>query len=183
MEVDRWPVLEEREVGLPVRRDGAHVDPGAHERIGEDAVLEDHPGDEIGTDLVRRGGVAGVLLEALEEKAGTEDVDAHRGEGARRIFRLLDEGGDAMGAVDRGDPEAMGVLRPDLGDGDGHVRPGLAVEAQHLPVVLLVDVIAAHDEDKLGTAGGDQRPVLVEGVGRAAVPAVLPAVPRWGCQI
>ena len=109
-----------------------------------------------------------------------EDVDAHRGERhvglvghAGRVLGLLEEGDDAVVAVDMHDAEAGRLHARHLEAADRHVGAAVDVLLQHQLVVHRVDVIAGEDDDVTRAVARDDVDVLEDGVGRALVPLVL----------
>src|SRR5262249_34630053 len=122
-------------VGLVVGLQGADVAPvrlllavAVAAAAGEDAVRPQAAGDGVAADVVAASVGGGVGGYQLVHEPGREDVDAQRGQAARRVvgqrrrgLRLLDEAGDAGLPVHVHDAEAGRVL--DRGDdaADGQV--------------------------------------------------------------
>ena len=181
----------EVDVGVPVGVDGADVAPvglGAValadaaqvERVRDRLRLGDHARHDVLAEVVAGARVGHVALERLPQVAGVEDVDAHAGQRAvglarhrRRLGRLLDERGDVALLVDRHDAEGTRLGARHLDAADGARAAVHDVVGQHHRVVHLVDVVAGEHEDVVGTVAGDDVLVLVDGVGGAAVPALL----------
>ena len=69
----------------------------------------------------------------------------------RRIGRLLEEVGDAVGVVDMHHAEAGGLRARHLEAADRHVGALLDVLLQHQLVVHLVDVVAGQHDDVFGS--------------------------------
>ena len=67
-------------------------------------------------------------------------------------------------------------------DGDGAVGAVLLVEAQHLGVVHLVDVVAGEDQHVVRVVPLDEVDVLVDGVGGAACTSRAPLAGLIGRQ-
>ena len=106
------------------------------------------------------------------ERGPGEDVDAHRGEVALRLGRLLLPVDDAPVAR-RGCRSPSATPRP-AGTGSTAIvtsAPFALVGRDHRPVVHLVDVVAAQDEHRVGAALVDLVEVVADGVRRAQVPA------------
>ena len=88
----------------------------------------------------------------------------------RRLGRLLQEAGDAVGVVHGHDAEAAAILDRHFDRGQRDRGVPFLVEAEHLLVVHLVDVVAGQDDDVARFLAHDGVEVLVDGVGRALVP-------------
>ena len=94
------------------------------------------------------------------------------------MLRLLEEPGDAIGFVDRDDAEALAVLDRHFDRRQRDLRRHVLVEAEHLLVVHLVDVIAGEHDDVARVLADDRVEVLVHGVGRALIPVLADALLR-----
>ena len=143
------------------------------EAIGVDRDLRDQPGDDVLAEVVRRVRLSRALLERRHQHRHVEDVDAHRREdllARRQVLRLLEEAGDAILVVDLQHAEAARFFRRDLDHRQRRAGAALLVEAQHLRVVHLVDVIARQHDQLLRVLAKDRIEVLVDGVGGALVP-------------
>jgi len=114
-------------------------------------------------------------LEALGEGVEVKNVDAHVGQGAGRLFGLLQELRHPAVFIGQHNAEAAGFLGQHVHHGNGQVGAALFVLAQHRPVVHLVDVIARQDEHRFGPALAQIIQVLEHRVGRAAVPVLVAA--------
>ena len=124
-----------------------------------------------------RGRVARVVLERRHQHLDVEDVDAHRGQApgwpGGRCLRLLEEAGQPILLVDLQDAEAAGFLRRDSRcTAERRAGAALAVEAQHLRVVHLVDVVAGQHDQVPRVLAQDRVEVLVDRVGGAEVPVL-----------
>ena len=75
-------------------------------------------------------------------------------------------------------PKRVRLLDRHLDGGERHRRAALLVEAQHLRVVHLVDVIAGQHDDVVRALLHDGIEVLVHGVGRALIPVLADALLR-----
>src|SRR5690606_2419307 len=113
------------------------------------------------------------------------DVDAHRAEAItrsarnlRRIGDFLVESEDAAFAVDFEDAEAFRVALRDHDRADGQRGAVLEVTGEHPPIIHAVDVVAREDEDVARLLLLDRVDVLVDRVGRAAVPLLATPVVR-----
>src|SRR5699024_8778390 len=82
------------------------------------------------------------------------------------LFKLID------GAVVVGihNAEAAGLLHGDGSDGDGAVGLALLMEAEHLSIIHLIDVVAVEVQNLVGVITVDKADILVNGVGRALIP-------------
>jgi len=62
--------------------------------------------------------------------------------------------------------------------GDGQVGASLLVKAQKIAIILLVDMVAGEDQQRVAAVALDKRTVLIQRIRRAAVPVlvVAPAV-------
>ena len=137
----------------------------------------DHVGDEVLAEVVVAGLDGRGPAELLEQRAGLEDVDAHRGEAAvgvarnaERVLRLFIEATDPALFIDPHHAEM-----PAFGNRHGYaskraigVRPAVFLEEQR--IVHLVDVIAGEDEDIRRVRLLDGVDVLVDGVCGSAIP-------------
>ena len=94
----------------------------------------------------------------------------------RRLRRFLDEIDDPLGIVDMHDAETLGLFQRHLDAADGEVSLPLGVIGQHETVIHLVDVVACQDDDIFGIALAQDVEVLVDGIGRAGIPAFLHAL-------
>jgi hypothetical protein len=122
--------------------------------------------------------IIGVGLDGVDQHLGGEDVVAHRHVGllgivrrAGRVGGLLHELADAPSVVGVDAPERrrFAARHPDTGDGG----PGAALDVllNHLPGIHPVHVVGTEDHDVVGVFVVDQVQRLVDGVGRARVPA------------
>ncbi len=121
-----------------------------------------------------------VVFEGALEDLGAEDVDPHRGKRdirrpghGSRCLRLFLETDDAVCFVDADDAESGPVGDRYLDRGKCGIRVVLDVEAEHLRVVHLVDVVARQHDHMARRLTGDGVEILKDGVRRAEVP-VLP---------
>ena len=177
------------DVGVPVRVDRAHVAPvglfvvarahGAQlERVRGCLAVLDGARNDVLAEVVGGVRVVDVVLELPVEVARVEDVDAHARERTgrvpwhrRRVGRLLDELGDEVVRVDCHHAESAG-LRARHGDAaDRAVTPLGHVVGEHQRVVHLVNVVAGEHHDVVGTVAREDVLVLIDGIGRAAIPA------------
>ena len=78
--------------------------------------------------------------------------------------------GDGALLVRIHDAKAAGLLPGHLAHGDGDVGVFLNMVAQHGVVIHFIDMIAREDEHIIGVKLLDKGQVLIDGVGRAAVP-------------
>ena len=125
-------------------------------------------------------GLARVLLERLVQVVGVEHVDAHArqrdvrlaGHG-RRLRGLLQELQDATMRVHMHHAERRGLRHRHFDAGHGAARIHCHVVGDELRIVHLVDVVAGQHQQVLGVVRHQDVEVLVDGVGRAAVPPVL----------
>ncbi len=123
----------------------------------------------------------GISLERRDEHVHVEDVNAHRGEhllAAGQVLRFLEKAGQPSFAVDLQDAEALRFVRGDLDRGQRRARASLAVEAQHLRVVHLVDVIAREHDQVPRVLAQDRIEVLVDGVRGSQIPVLADALLR-----
>ena len=93
-------------------------------------------------------------------------------------LRLLEEPGDALGLVHRDDAEALAVLDRHFDRGQRDLRPHVLMEAEHLLVIHLVDVVAREHDDVARVLADDRIQVLVDGVGGALIPVLADALLR-----
>ena len=100
-----------------------------------------------------------------------EDVDPHRGEVAPGLGGLLLPVDHAPGAVELADPHPRRLAQGHREHGDRHVGAVRVVGRDHGPVVHLVDVVAAQDEDGVRAALVDLVEVVADRIRRAQVPA------------
>ena len=113
------------------------------------------------------------LLQRRDQHRHVEDVDAHRGEdllAGRQVLGLLEEPGDAVLIVHLQHAEAAGFFRGDLEHRQRRAGAAILVEAQHLRVVHLVDVIAGQHDQVLRVLAENRVQVLIDGIGGALVP-------------
>ena len=118
-----------------------------------------------------------VALERLAQELGVDDVDAHRRERDAlaprhrlRLLRLLVEAHDAMIGTERHDAELVRLRDRHLHAADRDVGAALLVERDQRPVVHLVDVIAGENQHRLGAMLMNDVEILVNRIGRAAIP-------------
>src|SRR5258705_4005783 len=104
------------------------------------------------------------------ERSRAKDVDPHGYLPGWWNRRLLEETADPAGFIRVDHPEPPGLLQWDLGDRHRRVRSAGQVRFDHGPIVHPVHVVAGEDEDVLGLALLDADPILVDRVGRPAVP-------------
>src|SRR5262249_31167270 len=124
-----------------------------------------------------------VFFERPGENVRLEQVDAHRRERdpgragrADRLFRLFLEADHPPGLVDADDAETAAFFGRNLDGRQRDVRAAIHMEAQHLRVIHLVDVITREDEDVRRFLAFDGIEVLIDGVGRAEVPVLAHAL-------
>ena len=148
--------------------------------IGENLVRVDHRRNHVAAEIVLAVGPRGVQAKLLEEKAGVEDVNAHRRQGMLRIARdrlrmgrLLLEAQQPVVAVDLHHAELRGRFEVRAEGADRQVGMRLDVPLDELHVVHLVDVVAGQDHDVRRPLLLDRVDVLVDGVGRALVPMLV----------
>src|SRR5256885_6674911 len=171
--------VERADVAPVLRSVAVFVD----EIVSEDAVLGDDAGKNVLAEIVMRFWIFRIGDKDGDEELGIENVDAHGGVAlaglVRRLFRmsgLFFEADDAPVLVDFDDAELMGGLGGwNLDGADGDVRAGIEMLLEHLGVVHFVDVIATQDENVFRAFAGDGVNVLVDGVGRAAIPLLADA--------
>ena len=80
--------------------------------------------------------------------------------------------------VDLENAEPAGLFRRDLEHREGRAGAALAMEAQHLGVVHLVDVVAREHDQVPRVLAQDGVEVLIDRVGRAEVPVLADALLR-----
>src|SRR6187551_1699985 len=84
VQVERWMVVEELHLRLPVAVDGAHVLPISVESVAVDTRAgRQHRRHDVAAEVVA------ALAEPSEEGLGREDVDAQAGQVAARLPGLL----------------------------------------------------------------------------------------------
>ena len=134
---------------------------------------------------------AAVARQQLFEPLEVEDVDAHRGQeglarGLLRVepegrgvhahlferlaLRLLFELNDAPVRVGLEQTEVLSLIARERDHRDGHVRFGLDVARDELPVVHAVEVVAREDEQGVHAPVADVRQDLPHGVRRPLKP-------------
>ena len=99
-----------------------------------------------------------------------EDINAHGSQVAFGLSRFFLEFIDAHRFVGDHDAEAAGFVPGNADRRDGDFRLMLFVEGQHLSVVHRIDMVARQDEDVVVSDHFDEIQVLINSVGRAAVP-------------
>ena len=165
VQVELGVVGQQRHVGFPVGLDRADVLPVAVELVAEDArVAIEHGRDHVLAEVHE------VIAEPAPERTLREDVDAHGGEVALGLFRLLLPVDDAVGLVERQDAHPRRIGQRNAANRDRHVGTAPAVGSEERRVVHLVDVVAGQDEDRVGGIVLDLIEVLEHGIGRPAVP-------------
>ena len=178
----------EVEVGFPEGVDGAHVAPvrlgiggGRHarhgKRVGHGAALTHHAGDHVFAEVVAGGGVGQVFFKQAVKVGRVEDVDAHAGERHRvaaghggRVLGFFHKVGDAAFGVHRHHAKRRGFFARHFNAAHGAARARSHMVLQHERVVHFVDMVAGQHHHVFGVAGLDDVHVLVNRVGRAAVP-------------
>ena len=85
------------------------------------------------------------------------------------------EVGDARVIIGCDDAEATGLVARHIAYGDGDIGAGCLVLANHRAIVLLVDMVARKNHQRLGVGFDDKVAILVEGVGGTALPALIAA--------
>ena len=75
-----------------------------------------------------------------------------------------------MVCAERHDAELVRLRNGHLHAADRDVRAALLMERKQRPVVHLVDVVAGEDQDGLGPVLMNDVQILVDGIGRAAIP-------------
>ena len=156
------------------------------EPVGVNGPFPDDARDDVVAEIVG-GRARGVGRERVHQDLVVEDVDAHRCQHQvrrprhrSRVGRLFLEPDDPPPVVHLEYAETPRLLDGDLDDGDRHRRAGLLVEADHLRVIHLVDMVAGQHDDVAGAFLDDRVEVLVDRVGRAEVPML--ADPLLGRQ-
>ena len=147
-------------------------------RVGIDPVVFDDGWNNVAAKVVLGSDRIGILDDLFVEELGIEHVVAHRREANVRLagygIRMLGFFGelyDAAGLVDGHDAELAGrFLQRHLETADGHVRVLFRVRGEECAVVHLVDVIAREDQHEPRVVRTEDVEILVNGVGRAAVP-------------
>ena len=86
------------------------------------------------------------------------------------VLRLLVEADDAVIRAERHDAELVRLRNGHLHAADRDVGAAFLVEREQRAVVHLVDVVAGENQDRLGTVLMNDVQILVNGVGRAAIP-------------
>jgi hypothetical protein len=185
VDVELRPDMHQLEVGLVIRVQRADVAPVALrasldvlERVREHLQRAgERLGDDVLAEIVRGRIVGRVLLEQALQQPRIEDVDAHRRENGVGPARqgignrgFLREPGHAIPLRGREHAEVARVARRHLDHPDRDVGALLHVVGDHRAIVHLVDVIPRKHEHVLGPVREDELDVLVNGVGRAAVP-------------
>ena len=127
-------------------------------------------GNDVLAEVVFRLGIGLVGLQEGLEHAPLEDVDAHGGLVALGMLGLFLELEDGAVLVGVHDAEAAGLLHGNRADGDGAVGLALLVEAEHLGVIHLIDMVAREDQHLIGVIAVDEADILINGVGRALIP-------------
>ena len=94
------------------------------------------------------------------------------------MARLLEEPGKPILAVDFEHAELTRLFRRDLQHPDGRAGAALAMGAQHLGVVHLVDVVAGEDDQVARFLSGDGVQVLIDRVRGSQVPMLADALLR-----
>ena len=146
--------------------------------VGQHALLGDDARDDVLAEVVHAAAHLLVAAQLGNQVVGIEQVDAHAGIGlvgaarhARRIGRLFQEFGDGAVVVDADHAEGGGLLARHLHARHRGLDAGFQVVAQHLAVVLLVDVVTGEHEDVARRVRFDDLQVLEHRIGGAAVPA------------
>ena len=172
MHVDgRHGLHQEAHVGFPQALDGSDVLPVSLKVVREHALLiPQHGGDDILSEVVGALLVRFVIDEVFAQLLPGEDVDAHGGLVALRLLWLLFEFDDPVVRVCVHDAEAGRFLPRNGTNRDGRVRAVADVIIQHGVVIHLVDMVAAEDQDIVRIILLDEGHVLIDGVGRSAVP-------------
>ena len=106
----------------------------------------------------------------LAQNLPGEDINAHGGEVALRLLRLLFELDDVVVLIDVHDAKGRSDLPRNGTDCDGDVRAGFDMSGEHLVIIHLVDMVAGQDQNVLGIILLDEVDILVDGIGGAAVP-------------
>ena len=91
---------------------------------------------------------------------------------------FFEEAGQAVLVVDLEYAEPAGLLGGNLQHRQGGAGAAVAVEAQHLGVIHLVDVIAGQHDEMPRLLAQDGIEILVDGVGGAEVPVLADALLR-----
>src|SRR4051812_38100477 len=73
------------------------------------------------------------------------------------------------------DPEAMSLFTRHIHHCDRDIRAIFFMLSQHRAVVLLVDMVAREDEQRVRTSRSDEVSVLIERIGRTAIPILIVA--------
>ncbi len=90
----------------------------------------------------------------------------------RRVLRLLEESGDALGVIHCDDAESLAVLDRHFNCGQRDFRAGVLMEADHLLIIHLVDVVAPEHDDVLRVLAEHRIQVLVNRVGGPLIPVL-----------
>ena len=109
---------------------------------------------------IAAGTVGALFLQTLGQSAGVKDIDAHRGQIAGRLLRLLMELNDLILGVCLHDAKPVRFLNRHRHDGDGQVSALALMEVQHRAVVHLIDVVAGENQRGVGIVFGEEVQIL-----------------------
>ena len=123
--------------------------------------------------------IFGVGFEVRFQDVPVEDVNAHGSQVAFRFGRFFLELGDAHVFVGYHDAEAAGFIPGDADRADSGLGVMFLVEIEHLVVVHGIDVVAGQDEDVIVADHFHEVQVLIDGIGRAAIPVGAAVALIW----
>ena len=158
--------------------------------MGKSLTLVDHAGDHVFAEVVAGGGVGQILLQQLVQVAGIEDVDAHAGQRygvaawhGGRVFRLLDKFENLPIFIDGHHTKGRSLVARHFDATHRAAQAAGDMVLQHEGVVHAVDVIASQDHHVFRFAGPHDVDVLVDGIGRPAIPVLFAGALLCGQQI
>ena len=158
-------------IGLPEALNGAYILPVAIKAVrAQHLFVRQHGGDDILAKVVAALLVRLVGDQVLTQFFPGKDIHTHGSLVGLGVLGLFFELNDVVVRVGVHNAEAAGIGPGHFAHGDGGVRLVTDVEIQHVIVVHLIDVVTAEDEHIIRIILGDERHVLINGVGRAAIP-------------
>ena len=126
-----------------------------------------------------------VAAELVEQEIRVENVNAHRGQAARRIVghrlgvgRLFQKLADAVRLVDLHHAELRTLLQLDRNAADRAVGLVVDVVLHHIGVIHFVDVVARQNQHQVGPGLLDGIDILINRVGRPLVPVLVNSLLR-----
>ena len=148
--------------------------------MGHRPALAHHARNHVFAEIVAGLRVGQIVFQQVVQILGVEDVNTHAcqrhrvvaGHG-RRVGGLFHKLGDLSGAVNGHHTKGSGLFAWHFNAAHGAACAALHVVFEHQRVIHLVDVVAGQHHHVLGLAALDDVQVLIDRIGRAAVPVLL----------